>query len=45
MIVWYKLRDFGIEIDPQNINAATDVFVDQNRKALTEDSLSGFQAP
>lgn len=28
MIVWYRLRDFGIEIDPQNINAAVDVFVD-----------------
>jgi hypothetical protein len=42
MIVWYKLRDYGIEIDPQNINAATDVFVDQSRKALSEDALSGF---
>lgn len=45
MIVWYKLRDYGIEIEPQNINAASDVFIDQNRKALSEDALSGFQAP
>lgn len=28
LIAWYKLRDQGIEIDPLNINSATDVFVD-----------------
>ena len=45
MIVWYKLRDYGIEIEPQNINAATNVFTDLSRKALSEDALSAFQAP
>jgi hypothetical protein len=42
MIVWYKLRDYGIEIDAQNINAATDVSVDQSRKVLSEDALANF---
>lgn len=32
MIAWYKLRDQGIEIDPQNINASTDVYIDASRK-------------
>jgi hypothetical protein len=45
MIAWYKLRDQGIEIDPQNINAATDVLVDTSRKVLTEDSLAAHQNP
>ena len=45
MIVWYKLRDYGIEIEPQNINATTNVFTDLSRKALSEDALSAFQAP
>lgn len=39
MIAWYKLRDQGIEIDPLNINTATDVLVDVNRKTLSEDTL------
>lgn len=42
MIAWYKLRDQGIEIDQQNINMATDVLVDMNRKVLTEDVLANF---
>lgn len=45
MISWYKLRDQGIEIDPQNINSATDVLVDVNRKVLSEESLAAFQQP
>lgn len=43
MISWYKLRDQGIEIDPQNINMATDVLVDSNRKALSDESLANYQ--
>lgn len=42
MLIWYKLRDFGIEIEPQNINSVTDVLIDQGRKPLTEDAVSGF---
>jgi hypothetical protein len=45
MISWYKLRDQGIEIDRLNINSATDVLVDVNRKVLSDDSLSAFQTP
>lgn len=45
MIAWYKLRDQGIEIDPQNINNATDVLVDVNRKMLSDDALAAFQQP
>jgi len=43
MISWYKLRDQGIEIDAQNINHATDVLVDNNRKPLSDDALSAYQ--
>lgn len=42
MIAWYKLRDQGIEIDPQNINVATDVLIDGSRKPYTDDALSAF---
>ena len=45
MIAWYKLRDQGIEIDPQNINSATDVLIDNNRKALSDDALANYQNP
>ena len=42
MIAWYKLRDQGIEIDPQNINMASNVLIDGSRKPYTDDALSSF---
>jgi len=40
-IAWYRLRDQGIEIDSQNINSASDVFVQNDRKKFSEEALAG----
>ena len=41
-IAWYRLRDQGIEIDQQNINSATDILVQNDRKKPNEDALAGY---
>ena len=41
-IAWYRLRDQGIEIDQQNINKATDVSVQNDRKRPNEEVLAAF---
>ena len=40
LIAWYRLRDQGIEIDPQNINSVGKVFVRNDEKS--DDSLEKF---
>ena len=42
LIVWYKLRDFGLDLDPQNINSKNEVKVNRGRSKLTEDVLAQF---
>jgi hypothetical protein len=43
MIVWYKLRDYGLDLDPQNINVANTVKVNKNRPKLEEGVLAQYQ--
>jgi len=43
-IAWYRLRDQGIEIEAQNINNATDVLVQNDRKKFSEEALAGSQS-
>jgi len=43
LIVWYKLRDYGLDLDPQNINAMADVKVNKLRLKVTEDVLAPYQ--
>lgn len=42
MIVWYKLRDYGLDLDLQNINYKGDVKVNKSRPKLTEDVLAQY---
>lgn len=40
LIMWYKLRDYGLDLEPQNINFKGDVKVNKQRLKLTEDVLA-----
>ena len=42
--MWYKLRDLGLDLDPQNINFRGDIKVNKLRPKLTEDVLAPFQS-
>lgn len=40
MIIWYKLRDEGLDLDPQNINFYGDVKVNKQRVKPNEEILA-----
>jgi hypothetical protein len=42
LIMWYKIRDFGLDLDPQNINFKGDVRVNKSRPKPTEEALAQF---
>jgi len=43
MILWYRLRDLAIEIDPQNINDKTrHLLVNKDRPKLSEEVLAQY---
>ena len=42
LIIWYKLRDYGIDLEPQNINFKTDIKVNKSRAKLTEDAIAQY---
>ena len=41
-IVWLKLRDLGLDLEPQNINFKTDVKVNKSRTKPSEEALAQF---
>lgn len=43
-IMWLKLKDYGIDLDPQNINFKTDVKVNKSRSKPDESVLAQFQS-
>lgn len=42
LIMWYKLRDYGLDLDPQNINFKGDVKVNKQRAKPNEEVLAQF---
>ena len=42
-IIWLKLRDYGIDLEPQNINSKGDVKVNKSRVKPNEETLAQFQ--
>ena len=44
LIAWYKLRDLGLDLDPQDANANATVKVNKQRLKATEDVLAPYQA-
>jgi len=41
-LVWLKLRDYGIDLDPQNINSSALVKVNKSRSKPNEEVLAQF---